>query len=261
MSALVVGLAWSAVGVNFSGCGCTAHWAGRRIGGCGGAGAAWEMPATGLSGRGVADDGRGGGRRGDDARCADGHSAAGGGGADGGEPGGDPCGPEAGDAERADDLGGGAVWQYRCWCRPGTINILVSVPVPLGDAAYVNAVMTATEAKTQALLDAGYHASGAASDALCVAAPAAGEPQDFAGPRSLWGARIARAVHSAVHAGAVRYPAQADPAHECPRPDPSRGEAIGIRIASPPRPAGRSHSAAARLAPSAPSPLGPETGR
>ncbi len=86
--------------------------------------------------------------------------------------------------------------------RPGTINILVSVPVPLSDAAYVNAVMTATEAKTQALLDAGFRASGTASDAICVAAPAAGEPEDFAGPRSLWGARIARAVHSAVHAGA-----------------------------------------------------------
>ena len=32
--------------------------------------------------------------------------------------------------------------------RPGTINTFVSVPVPLSDAAYVNAVMTATEAKT-----------------------------------------------------------------------------------------------------------------
>jgi len=94
--------------------------------------------------------------------------------------------------------------------RPGTINIIVSVPVPLRDAAYVNAVMTATEAKTQALLDAGFRATGTASDAICIAAPAAGEPEDFAGPRALWGARIARAVHSTVHAGAVRYPA--DPA-------------------------------------------------
>lgn len=88
--------------------------------------------------------------------------------------------------------------------RPGTINIIVSVPVPLGDAAYVNAVITATEAKTQALLDAGIRATGTASDAVCIAAPAAGEPEDFAGPRSLWGARIARAVHAAVHAGALR---------------------------------------------------------
>ena len=96
--------------------------------------------------------------------------------------------------------------------RPGTINIIVSVPVPLREGAYVNAVMTATEAKTQALLEAGFRATGTASDAVCIAAPAAGEPEDFAGPRSLWGARIARAVHSAVHVGAVRYPANASPA-------------------------------------------------
>jgi adenosylcobinamide amidohydrolase len=86
--------------------------------------------------------------------------------------------------------------------RPGTINIIVSVPVPLADAAYVNAVITATEAKTQALLEAGVRATGTASDAVCIAAPAAGAPEDFAGPRSVWGARIARAVHAAVLAGA-----------------------------------------------------------
>ncbi|MGI8451053.1 MAG: adenosylcobinamide amidohydrolase [Streptosporangiaceae bacterium] len=96
--------------------------------------------------------------------------------------------------------------------RPGTINIIVSVPVPLREAAYVGAVMTATEAKTQAVLEAGFRATGTASDAICVAAPAAGDPEDFAGPRSLWGARIARAVHSAVHAGAVPYRAKASPA-------------------------------------------------
>ena len=96
--------------------------------------------------------------------------------------------------------------------QPGTINIIVSVPVPLRDAAYVNAVMTATEAKTQAVLAAGFRATGTASDAICVAAPAAGEPADFAGPRSLWGARIARAVYSAVHTGALRYPRDGSPA-------------------------------------------------
>jgi adenosylcobinamide amidohydrolase len=88
--------------------------------------------------------------------------------------------------------------------RPGTINIIVSVPVPLSDAAYVNAVITATEAKTQALLDAGILATGTASDAIAIAAPVADEQENFAGPRSLWGARIARAVHAAVHAGALR---------------------------------------------------------
>ena len=58
--------------------------------------------------------------------------------------------------------------------RPGTINIIVSVPVPLSAAAYVNAVMTATEAKTQAVLEAGFHATGTASDAICVAGPGGG---------------------------------------------------------------------------------------
>ncbi|POM23413.1 Adenosylcobinamide amidohydrolase [Actinomadura rubteroloni] len=90
---------------------------------------------------------------------------------------------------------------------PGTINITVAVPVPLSDAALVNAVMTATEAKTQALLEAGYACTGTASDALCVAAPVpSGAAEPFAGPRSPWGARIARAVHFAVRAGAENYP-------------------------------------------------------
>ncbi len=91
----------------------------------------------------------------------------------------------------------------------GTINILVSVPVALSDAALVNAVATATEAKVQALRDAGVDASGTPTDAVCVAAappppgrPAAVEP--FAGPRSLWGARLARAVHRATYLACTR---------------------------------------------------------
>ncbi|MFD4024395.1 adenosylcobinamide amidohydrolase [Streptomyces sp. NPDC058576] len=92
--------------------------------------------------------------------------------------------------------------------RPGTVNIVVTLPVALSDAALVNAVATATEAKVQALLDAGLDCSGTPTDAVCVAAPepgpGGGEP--FAGPRSTWGARIARAVHSAVLAGARTAP-------------------------------------------------------
>ncbi|MEG8277171.1 adenosylcobinamide amidohydrolase [Streptomyces sp. AHA2] len=85
--------------------------------------------------------------------------------------------------------------------RPGTINIVAALPAALSDAALVNAVATATEAKVQALLDAGYDCSGTPTDAVCVAArsPLAGdEVHAFAGPRSLWGARLARAVHRAV---------------------------------------------------------------
>lgn len=89
--------------------------------------------------------------------------------------------------------------------RPGTINTLVSVPASLSDAALINSVMTATEAKTQALLEAGYPCTGTASDALCVAADTDGPVVDFGGPRSEWGARIARAVHSTVLEGARAY--------------------------------------------------------
>ncbi|MEX0173128.1 adenosylcobinamide amidohydrolase [Streptomyces sp. LMG1-1-1.1] len=86
--------------------------------------------------------------------------------------------------------------------RPGTINIIVSLPVPLTDAALVNAVATATEAKTQALVELGADASGTPTDAVCVAAPSPTGPdaEAFAGPRSLWGARLARAVHRATRA-------------------------------------------------------------
>ncbi|MER7520486.1 adenosylcobinamide amidohydrolase [Streptomyces sp. NPDC126499] len=86
--------------------------------------------------------------------------------------------------------------------RPGTINIIVSLPVPLSDAALVNAVATATEAKVQALVELGADASGTPTDAVCVACPPADgtPPEPFAGPRSLWGARLARAVHRATRA-------------------------------------------------------------
>ncbi|SCD27696.1 Adenosylcobinamide amidohydrolase [Streptomyces sp. DvalAA-19] len=78
------------------------------------------------------------------------------------------------------------------------------LPVALSDAALVNAVATATEAKVQALLDAGLDCSGTPTDAVCIAAPEPGPDggEPFAGPRSPWGARIARAVHTAVLAGA-----------------------------------------------------------
>jgi adenosylcobinamide amidohydrolase len=91
--------------------------------------------------------------------------------------------------------------------RPGTINVLVAVPVPLSDAALVNAVVTATEAKSQAMVEFALPGTGTASDAVCIACPATGsaaggaEVEAYGGPRSPWGAAIARAVHAAVAAG------------------------------------------------------------
>jgi adenosylcobinamide amidohydrolase len=93
----------------------------------------------------------------------------------------------------------------------GTINVLVRVPVPLSDAALVNTVVTATEAKTQALLEAGVPGTGTSSDAVCVACPVVMpglEVEDYGGPRSPWGLRVARAVHEAVALGTADWTAQ-----------------------------------------------------
>lgn len=87
----------------------------------------------------------------------------------------------------------------------GTVNILVVAPVAMTDAALVNTVMTVTEAKSQALLEAGYAGTGTASDAVCVAVRAGGPAELFGGPRSEWGARMARAVHAAVRQGAEAW--------------------------------------------------------
>lgn len=84
---------------------------------------------------------------------------------------------------------------------PGTINIVAWVPVRLSLAALVGAVVTMTEAKTQALVEHGVDGTGTASDAVCVACPPDGRAEPFAGPRSAWGARLARAAHGAVAAG------------------------------------------------------------
>lgn len=89
---------------------------------------------------------------------------------------------------------------WSAWA-PGTINVVVQVPVRLTDAALLNAIVTTTEAKTQALLEAGVPGTGTASDAVCIACPTTGAPEPFAGPRSRWGARVARATHAAVLGG------------------------------------------------------------
>jgi len=87
----------------------------------------------------------------------------------------------------------------------GTINLVVVLPERLSDAALVNAVATSTEAKAQALWDVGVAATGTATDAVCIACPDGGRMHTFGGPRSIWGSRLARAVHGAVIAGAGEH--------------------------------------------------------
>jgi adenosylcobinamide hydrolase len=99
----------------------------------------------------------------------------------------------------------------RSVARAGTINLLVVVDAALTDAALVAAVQTATEAKAQALADAGVRAlnhagtaTGTATDAVCIAARP-GESVPFAGPATTVGAAIAGSVHAAVLEGARKH--------------------------------------------------------
>lgn len=84
---------------------------------------------------------------------------------------------------------------------PGTINLVVQLPIGLEVAAAVNAVITMTEAKTQALYDRGIPGTGTASDAVVLVWPTGVATERFAGTRSKWGARIAQAAHEAVRRG------------------------------------------------------------
>lgn len=93
----------------------------------------------------------------------------------------------------ADPEGGWTPWE------PGTINLVAQLPVAVTPAAAVNAVITMTEAKTQALHELGVPGTGTASDAVVLTWPRAGvAPEPFAGPRAPLGAALALATHEAV---------------------------------------------------------------
>ena len=81
--------------------------------------------------------------------------------------------------------------------------------------ATANALVTATEAKAQALLDAGVPGTGTASDAVAICCPPGGT-EPYGGPRSEWGSRLARAVHGAVAAGTTRFLASVADGSETP---------------------------------------------
>jgi adenosylcobinamide hydrolase len=84
----------------------------------------------------------------------------------------------------------------------GTINVVAWVPQRLSEGALVNAVATVTEAKTQAIRDLGLDATGTATDSVTVLCPPDGDVAAYGGPRSRWGAHLARAAYEAVLSGA-----------------------------------------------------------
>lgn len=87
---------------------------------------------------------------------------------------------------------------------PGTINIVLLVDGALTPAAMVNAVITATEAKTMTLAEWDVHtpegdpASGTSTDTVVVACTGRGEELSYAGPATPVGWLAARAVRGAM---------------------------------------------------------------
>jgi adenosylcobinamide amidohydrolase len=89
---------------------------------------------------------------------------------------------------------------------PGTINIIVIADAVLPQSALINLVITVTEAKTLALVEAGIQAphgglaSGTGTDAVVIASTQRGEVHDYAGPIAPVGALAGRAVRRAIQA-------------------------------------------------------------
>lgn len=94
---------------------------------------------------------------------------------------------------------------------PGTINIVVLIDGNLTEAAMVNAVITATEAKTMALFQAGIRlpdgavATGTTTDAIVIACTGRGKPLPYAGAATDLGFLVGRTVCRAVAQGVSDY--------------------------------------------------------
>jgi adenosylcobinamide amidohydrolase len=85
--------------------------------------------------------------------------------------------------------------------RPGTINLIVAISQPLGDAALAEAIQIATEARVLAVQQAGIistrsglPATGTGTDCIVIAAPAGPRAHPWCGKHTLLGELIARAA-------------------------------------------------------------------
>ncbi|MCX6372569.1 MAG: adenosylcobinamide amidohydrolase [Actinobacteria bacterium] len=87
---------------------------------------------------------------------------------------------------------------------PGTINAILLIDAALTPSAMVNAVITATEAKTMTLSEwdvrtpQGDPASGTSTDAVVVACTGQGTGLSYAGPATTVGWLVARTVRAAI---------------------------------------------------------------
>lgn len=87
----------------------------------------------------------------------------------------------------------------------GTINIALHLDLPLNDAALLELLSIVTQARTVAVMEAGFdlptgRATGTGTDCIAVAAPAGDTP--FAGLHTPQGEAAGRAVYRAVRKGA-----------------------------------------------------------
>ncbi len=95
----------------------------------------------------------------------------------------------------------------------GTINLLVHVDRPLSQAAFVEAISIATQARTVALVDQewkphGEFVTGTGTDCIVVAAPPGDPEEQFAGLHTDIGAAVGRAAYDAVMLGAKAWIAE-----------------------------------------------------
>jgi iron complex transport system ATP-binding protein len=113
---------------------------------------------------------------------------------------------------------GNAVDASKAWERemvvrgPGTINIMVFIDGHLSEAAYAQAMMTATEAKVKALYDeeiidpeSGTMATGTSTDCIAIAATQKGHYFEYAGTITSLGKLIGRSVYEATRQAIQKY--------------------------------------------------------
>lgn len=106
---------------------------------------------------------------------------------------------------------------HESMAAPGTINIVVLIDGNLTEAAMVNAVITATEAKTMAVFQAGIRlpdgamATGTTTDAIVIACTGRGGPLPYAGAATDLGFLVGRTVYRAVAQGISDYFAATGP--------------------------------------------------
>jgi adenosylcobinamide amidohydrolase len=89
---------------------------------------------------------------------------------------------------------------------PGTINILIHVSQALSEAAMIETISIATQARTLAVIEAfvprgGVQVTGTGTDCIVVAAPQEGDAANFAGLHTAIGEAVGKAVYQVMRDG------------------------------------------------------------